>query len=99
MRFGIILLVLIALCSAAGSLIQQGQDISWYAQTYEGFHGFILLLGLNNIFKSWYFVTLLVLLCLNLTLCSIIRIRSVVKGAENAAAKAAALPNTTLLTP
>ena len=99
MRFGIILLVLIALCSAAGSLIQQGQDISWYAQTYEGFHGFILLLGLNNIFKSWYFVTLLVLLCLNLTLCSIIRIKSVVKGAENAAAKAAALPNTTLLTP
>lgn len=99
MRFGIILLILIALCSAAGSLIQQGQDISWYAQTYEGFHGFILMLGLNNIFKSWYFIALLVLLCMNLTLCSIIRIKGVVKSSINSVTDASDLPNTVSLTP
>lgn len=99
MRFGIILLVLIAACSAAGSLINQGQDVSWYANAYGSKHAVILALGLNDVYKSWYFVLLLVLLCLNLTLCSIIRIKGVVKSGKTAVNSAMKLPALEALSP
>lgn len=99
MRFGIILLVLIAACSIVGTVIPQGREIAWYAQTYRSFHGYILLLRLNRVFESWYFIALLVLLCLNLSLCSILRIRSVVKAAKGDTERAAKTPDTVHLTP
>ena len=77
MRFGLLLLALIAVCSVIGTVIPQGREIAWYAQTYKSFHGTILMLKLNDVFHSWYFELLLVLLGLNLTLCSLLRIRSV----------------------
>ena len=89
MTFGMLLLVLILVCSFAGSLIGQGNAPSWYVQTYPGWHGPILALGLDDVFNSWYFITLMALLCLNLTLCSLIRIRRVVKASQNAAPQAA----------
>ena len=99
MRFGLILLGLIGLCSVAGTVIPQGREIAWYAQTYRSFHGVILLLGLNRVFESWYFILLLVLLCLNLSLCSLVRIRSGVRAAKGEAARAAQTPDTVQLTP
>ena len=99
MRFGIILLVLIALCSIVGTVIPQSREIAWYAQTYRSFHGYILLLRLNRVFESWYFIALLVLLCLNLSLCSILRICSVVKAAKGETERAAKTPDTVRLTP
>ena len=98
MRFGIILLILIAICSVIGSVIQQGQNVSYYAQNYGTLHGIILILGLNNIFKQWYFALLLILLCINLTLCSIVRISAVIKGDKNASLSAANAPDTVYLT-
>ena len=77
MRFGIILLCLIAVLSIVGTAIPQGREIAWYAQTYRGAHGTILMLQLNDVFGCWYFQLLLILLSLNLTLCSLVRIRSV----------------------
>ena len=77
MRFGIILLCLIAMLSVVGTAIPQGREIAWYAQTYQSFHGTLLMLKLNDVFGSWYFQLLLILLGLNLTLCSLVRIRSV----------------------
>lgn len=82
MRFGILLLGLIAILSVVGTVIPQGREVAWYAKTYQGFHGAILLLKLNDVFHSWYFQLLLVLLGLNLTLCSLVRIRTVDKGRE-----------------
>ena len=99
MRFGILLLVLIAVCSVIGTVIPQGREVAWYARTYQSFHGYILLLRLNRIFESWYFIALLVLLCLNLSLCSVLRIRSVVKAAKGENERAAALPDAVRLTP
>lgn len=89
MTFGMILLVLILVCSFAGSFIGQGNDPGWYVQTYPNWHGTILMLGLDDVFNSWYFITLMALLCLNLTLCSLIRIRRVAKASHNAPAQAA----------
>ena len=99
MRFGILLLILIALCSVAGTVIPQGREAAWYAQNYPSVHGLILALQLDRVFESWYFITLLVLLCLNLSLCSLLRIRAVVRASRGETERAAAMPDTVLLTP
>ena len=89
MRFGIILLCLIAALSVAGSLLPQGREMGFYAQNYPDYHGLILLLQLDDIFSSWYFVLLMSLLALNLTLCSLVRIFSMVKGESRMLSSAA----------
>ena len=89
MTFGMILLGLIVACSLAGSLIAQGKEVMWSVKTYPGWYGILLKLGLNNVFYSWYFLALVVLLCLNLTLCSLVRIRRVYRAAKNAVPNAA----------
>ena len=99
MRFGLLLLGLIAACSVIGTVIPQGREIAWYAQNYRYIHAVILLLRFHRVFESWYFILLLVLLCLNLSLCSLVRIRGVVRGAERETAGAAALPNQHLISP
>ena len=99
MRFGILLLCLIAACSVAGTVIPQGREIAWYAQNYPSAHPVILTFRLNRVFESWYFITLLVLLCLNLSLCSLLRIRTVVHASHVETERAAALPDTVLLRP
>ena len=98
MSFGMVLLGLIVFCSLAGSLIAQGNAVEWYAQTYPGWHGPLLALGLDDVFNSWYFITLLVLLSLNLILCSLIRIRRVVKLSKTAPERAAGLRTKVFLT-
>ena len=93
MRFGILLLGLIAALSVVGSVIPQGKDVAWYAQTYPQTHGWILMLGLGRVFQSWYFTLLLVLLCLNLTLCSLVRIRGLVWEGKDRLSRAADVPS------
>ncbi len=99
MRFGILLLCLIAACSVAGTVIPQGCEVAWYAQNYPSAHPVILTFRLNRVFESWYFITLLVLLCLNLSLCSLLRIRTVVRASHGETERAAAMPDTVLLRP
>ena len=99
MRFGILLLCLIAACSVAGTVIPQGREVAWYAQNYPSAHPLILTFRLNRVFESWYFITLLALLCLNLSLCSLLRIRTVVRASRGEAERAAAMPDTVLLRP
>ena len=98
MRFGIILLILIALCSVAGSVIPQQREIAFYAQTYQQFHPAILFLQLNNVFESWYFIALLALLCLNLTLCSVVRVVALAQD-KRLVQRTGLLPDAVRLTP
>lgn len=93
MRFGLLLLSLMAVCSVVGTVIPQGREIAWYAQTYPRRHAWLLTLGLDHVFESWYFIVLLVLLCLNLSLCSLLRIRSVVRASRDETARTAGLPD------
>ncbi|MBO6039722.1 MAG: cytochrome c biogenesis protein ResB [Oscillospiraceae bacterium] len=92
MRFGILLLLLIAACSVVGTVIPQGREAAWYAQNYTDIHATLLTLGLDRVFQGWFFITLLVLLCLNLSLCSILRVRGFEKSGD-LIARAAALPS------
>ena len=52
MRFGIILLLLIAAGSVAGSVIPQGREAAFYAQNYTEHHATLLKLGRITCFRA-----------------------------------------------
>ena len=70
MKFGLFLLGLIIVISLAGSLIPQNNEVMYYVREFPDTYNVILFLHLNNVFKSWYFLLLVFLLCLNLVFCT-----------------------------
>ncbi|MBQ6427739.1 MAG: cytochrome c biogenesis protein ResB, partial [Oscillospiraceae bacterium] len=58
MRFGILLLLLIAAFSVLGTVIPQGREIKWYVETYPTAHPAIFFLKLNDVFNIRYFLLL-----------------------------------------
>ena len=89
MRFGLILLLPVLVCSVLGSIIPQGESESLYAQNFPGTYHIILGLGLNHIFSGWVFLSLTALFCINLALCSVSQLRAVPARRAAAAARAA----------
>jgi cytochrome c biogenesis protein len=76
MQTAIYLLILIALLSAVGTIIPQGEEGRFYIQHYGQYPGtFITLLGLNHLYQVWWYQVLLGFLCLSLLLCSYQRLR------------------------
>ena len=97
MRFGIILLCLIAVCSVVGSVIPQGREMAWYVEAYPKSHVLLFALRLDNMFGNWYFIVMMSLLALNLTLCSLVRITKVIDAGKNLLPNAAKSANTRAL--
>ena len=80
MRFAIFLLLLLTAACAFGSFITQGKTYEWYAAQYsERTAGAILALQLDDVFHSWWFVTITVFLCVNLMACNLIRLPSLIR--------------------
>ncbi len=99
MRFGILLLILIAALSVVGTLLPQGMGLPYYAERYsQQVYHLIYRLHLFDIYRSWYYQALLALLCLNLILCSAVRLRALLRGKDGELERAAGLPNTERLT-
>ena len=81
LKFALFLLFLIALISSIGTVIEQNEVIQFYQTNYtleNPVYGFInwkliLFLGLDNVYATWWFTLLLILLGLSLTICSITR--------------------------
>ena len=73
MKFGIILLLIVAAFSVAGSLIPQTFDEYWYLENYPEFGELILTLGLHRMFAQWYFIIICVLLGLSLAAATVSR--------------------------
>ena len=79
MTFGMILLVIVM----ALSLIPQQETAMTYVNAYGSQTAMLLLgLGFTDIFHTWYFYALEILLCLNLLLCSILRFPKTRKAGE-----------------
>ncbi len=75
MTFGMLLLVLVIACAFAGSMIIQQREPMEYVTRYgETWAKVILFLKLDDVFSAPYFLVLMAALCLNLTLCSIVRL-------------------------
>jgi len=81
MKFGMLLLVLVIACSLAGSLIVQGREPMEYVNRYGADAAkAIMALGLDDVFSAPYFIVLMAALCVNLTLCSLVRLPKVVRA-------------------
>ena len=94
MRFANILLAAIALCCGLSSLLPQGNDLPYYAQNYPRMYLFIYRTHLYDVFKSWYFILLVGLLCLSMLACTAGMLsRALRAGGREELEKAAALPN------
>jgi cytochrome c biogenesis protein len=79
LKFAILILGIIAFTSSLGSFIEQDEGISFYQENYStpiyGFidSNFILKIGLDHIYTTWWFLSLLAILSLSLIGCTIRR--------------------------
>jgi cytochrome c biogenesis protein len=86
----IVLLLAIALFSISGTLIEQGQPVTFYQANYPeapALFGFLswkvlLNLGLNHVYSTWWFLSLLVLFGLSLATCTYSRQIPALKAAR-----------------
>lgn len=81
LRFAIFILLLISVCSITGTIIEQDQPIEVYKLNYPltnpifGFLSWdrILFFGLDHVYKTWWFLTLILLFGYSLILCSFLQ--------------------------
>ncbi|MGB7443314.1 MAG: cytochrome c biogenesis protein [Coleofasciculaceae cyanobacterium] len=91
LRLAIILLLTIALFSISGTVIEQGQSLAFYQSNYPeqpALFGFlswkvILILGLDHVYRTWWFLSILVLFGSSLTACTFTRQLPALKAARN----------------
>lgn len=91
LRLAILLLLAIALFSISGTVIEQGQSIPFYQTNYPehpALFGFltwkvILILGLNDVYRTWWFLSLLILFGSSLTACTFTRQFPALKAARS----------------
>ena len=81
LRFSIFILLWISCCSIIGTIIEQDQSIEIYKMNYPltnpifGFLSWdlILKLGLDHVYRTWWFLGLIFLFGCSLSLCSILQ--------------------------
>ena len=99
MKFGITLLLVIAALSVVGTLIPQGNAADWYAGNYPSAHKAILALQADHLYTSWYYILLMAMLGLNLMLCTVTRLRVLLRTQNDEIERAARLPVVQKLAP
>lgn len=90
LKLAIILLLAIAVVSIAGTVIEQAQTLSFYQENYPespALYGFltwkvILIWGLNHVYSTWWYLSLLVLFGASLTACTFTRQLPALKAAR-----------------
>jgi cytochrome c biogenesis protein len=90
LRLAIVLLLVIALFSISGTVIEQGQSVEFYQANYPtdpALFGFIswkvlLALGIDHVYRTWWFLSLLILFGTSLTVCSFTRQLPALKAAR-----------------
>jgi cytochrome c biogenesis protein len=81
LRLAIALLLTIAIFSVLGTIIEQGQALTFYQANYPedpALFGFLswkvlLTLGLDHVYRTWWFLSLLILFGASLTACTFTR--------------------------
>jgi cytochrome c biogenesis protein len=90
LRLAIILLLLIAIFSISGTVLEQGETLTFYQTNYPedpALFGFlswkiILAIGLNHVYSTWWFLSLLILFGSSLTACTFNRQFPALKAAQ-----------------
>ncbi len=91
LRLAIILLLAIALFSISGTVIEQGQSLAFYQANYPenpALFGFLtwkvlLALGLDHVYRTWWFLSILILFGSSLTACTFTRQFPALKAARS----------------
>lgn len=99
MGFANLLLGLLALLCALSSLLPQGRGLPYYAENYPEQYLLIYRSHFYDVFKSWYFIALMALLCLSMLLCTARMLRKALRGGKKALEQAETLPVTEPLSP
>lgn len=90
LKLAIVLFLLIALFSISGTVIEQGQSLSFYQENYPespALFGFLtwkvlLTIGLDHVYRTWWFSSLLILFGSSLTACTFQRQIPSLKAAQ-----------------
>ncbi|NEP78694.1 MAG: cytochrome c biogenesis protein [Okeania sp. SIO3B3] len=90
LRLAIALLLVIAISSISGTVIEQGESINFYQENYPekpALFGFltwkvILLLELDHVYRTWWFLSILILFGASLTACTFTRQMPALKSAN-----------------
>ncbi|WP_439344748.1 cytochrome c biogenesis protein [Vacuolonema iberomarrocanum] len=90
LRLAIVLLLAIALFSVSGTVIEQGETLAFYQANYPedpALFGFlswkvVLTLGLDHVYRTWWFLALLILFGSSLTACTFSRQLPTLKAAR-----------------
>ena len=91
LRLAIILLLAIAFFSISGTVIEQGQSLAYYQSNYPehpALFGFLtwkvlLTLGLDHVYRTWWFLSILILFGTTLTACTFTRQFPALKAARH----------------
>jgi cytochrome c biogenesis protein len=81
LKFAILVLTILAIASSLGSFIEQDESVSFYQQNYATsapIYGFInwnliLFLGLDHVYTTWWFLSLIITLGICLISCTVTR--------------------------
>jgi cytochrome c biogenesis protein len=78
LKFAILVLTILAIASSLGSFIEQDESVSFYQQNYA--HPFMVLLiefnsllGLDHVYTTWWFLSLIITLGICLISCTVTR--------------------------
>lgn len=90
LKLAIVLLLAIAVVSISGTVIEQAETLSFYQQNYPespALYGFltwkvILAWGLNHVYSTWWYLSLLILFGASLTACTFTRQLPALKAAR-----------------
>jgi cytochrome c biogenesis protein len=90
LRLAIVLFLAIAIFSISGTVIEQGQSVEFYQANYPehpALFGFltwkvILTVGLDHVYRTWWFLALLILFGTSLTACTFTRQFPALKAAR-----------------
>lgn len=77
-KLALISLIILAITSIIGTLIQQGKDPSYYVQEYgPSLARLFEILDVTTMYSSWWYIALLSLFAVNLIVCSVERLPGV----------------------
>ena len=91
LKFAIFILLLIAIASSVGSIIEQNENLEFYKTNYSltspifGFVNWkiIVTLGLDHIYTTFWFLLLLLILGISLISCTLTRQFPVLNNSKN----------------
>src|SRR3989337_3964977 len=83
-KLAIFIIIILAVASIIGTIIEQNQPLEKYRQFYsDGTIRLFESLNLFDMYHSWWFLLLLVLLTVNLSCCTLDRLPRTVKVVRN----------------